>query len=60
MTERPQDKSNKCGRAISEIERTTWNGLLNIFKSKIIFNIMKVLDSHGQMVKNKILEDLQG
>lgn len=32
MTERPQDKSNKCGRAISDLERFTWNELLNAFQ----------------------------
>lgn len=32
MTERAQDKSNDCGRAISDIERLTWNGLLNAFQ----------------------------
>ena len=29
MTERPQDKSNDYGRAISDLERFTWNELLN-------------------------------
>lgn len=32
MTERPHDKSNDCGHAISEIEKSTWNGLLNAFQ----------------------------
>ena len=32
MTERPQDKSNDCGWAISDLERFTWNGLLNAFQ----------------------------
>ena len=32
MTERRQDKSNDCGRAISEVEKLTWNGLLNAFQ----------------------------
>ena len=32
MTERAQDKSNDCGRAISDLERLTWNGLLNAFQ----------------------------
>ena len=32
MTERRQDKSNDCGRAISEVEKVTWNGLLNGFQ----------------------------
>lgn len=32
MTERPQDKSNDCERAISDLERFTWNELLNSFQ----------------------------
>ena len=32
MTERAQDKSRDCGRAISDVERLTWEGLLNAFK----------------------------
>ena len=32
MTERAQDKSNDCGKAISDIERLTWNGLINAFQ----------------------------
>ena len=32
MTERAQDKSHDCGRAISDLERLTWNGLLNAFQ----------------------------
>ena len=31
MTERPQDESKDCGRAISNIEHFTWNGLLIAF-----------------------------
>jgi exonuclease III len=34
MTERPQDKSNDCGRAISDLERFTWNEFLNAFQVK--------------------------
>ena len=37
MTERAQDKSNDCGRAISEVERLTWNGLLNSFQLQDAF-----------------------
>jgi endonuclease/exonuclease/phosphatase family metal-dependent hydrolase len=29
MTKRPEDKSHDCGRAISDLERFTWGGLLN-------------------------------
>ena len=32
MTERSHDKSNYCGRVISELERNTWNGLLDAFQ----------------------------
>lgn len=32
ITERPEDKSNDCGRAISELEQFTWNGFLNAFQ----------------------------
>ena len=32
MTERPHDKSHDCGRAISEVERGTWNELLSTFQ----------------------------
>ena len=32
MTRRPQDKSKDCGRAISDLERFTWNGLLTAFQ----------------------------
>ena len=32
MTERPNDKSNDCGRAISDLERFSWNDLLNVFQ----------------------------
>ena len=32
MTERAQDKLNDCGRAISDVERFTWSGLLNSFQ----------------------------
>ena len=31
MIERVQDKSNDCGRAISEVEMVIWSGLLNGF-----------------------------
>ena len=37
MTERPHDKSNDCGRAISDLERFTWNKWLNIFQVKDLF-----------------------
>ena len=37
MTERAQDKSNDCGRAISDIERLTWSGLLNSFQLHDVF-----------------------
>ena len=37
MTERPHDKSHDCGRAISEVERGTWNGLLNAFQIQDYF-----------------------
>ena len=32
MTERVQDKSKDCGRAISDLERFTWGELLNAFQ----------------------------
>ena len=32
MTERREDKSNDCGRAISDPEKLIWNGLLNGFQ----------------------------
>ena len=32
MTKRPQNKSNDCGRGISDLERYTWNELLNAFQ----------------------------
>lgn len=32
MTERPEDKSNDCERAISNLERLIWNELLNAFQ----------------------------
>ena len=32
MTERLEDKSNDCGRSISDLESFTWNELLNPFK----------------------------
>ena len=32
MARMPQDKSNDCGRAISEVERSTWKKLLNAFQ----------------------------
>ena len=32
MTEKLQDKSNDCGRAISDLEHFTWNELLNAFQ----------------------------
>ena len=38
MTERPHDKSNDCGRAISELERNTWNGLLDVFLIQDFFH----------------------
>lgn len=31
MIERPQDKSNDCGRAISDLDRFTWNEFLSAF-----------------------------
>lgn len=37
MTERVQDKSNGCGRAISDLERYTWNELLDAFQIKCSF-----------------------
>ena len=37
MTERPEDKSNDCGRAISNLERYTWNELLNAFQATDYF-----------------------
>jgi hypothetical protein len=33
----PQNKSNNCGRGISDLERYTWNKLLNIFQIKDTF-----------------------
>jgi hypothetical protein len=32
MTERREDKSSDCGRRISDLEKLTWNGLLNGFQ----------------------------
>ena len=32
MTERVEDKSNDCGKAISDLERCAWNELLNAFQ----------------------------
>ena len=32
MTERRQDKSNDCERTTNEVEKLTWNGLLNGFQ----------------------------
>lgn len=37
MTERREDKSNDCGRTISEVEMLTWNELLNGFQLHDIF-----------------------
>ena len=37
MTKRPHDKSNDCGKDISNLERFTWNELLNFFQIKDIF-----------------------
>lgn len=37
MIERPQDKSNDCGRGISDPEIFTWNELLNAFRIKDTF-----------------------
>ena len=34
MTERAEDKSHDCGRAISGLEKITWNELLNTFQVK--------------------------
>jgi hypothetical protein len=34
MTERPEDKSHDCGRAISDLERFTWGELLNFLQIK--------------------------
>ena len=34
MTERAEDKSHNCGRAISGLEKITWNELLSTFKVK--------------------------
>ena len=35
--ERPQDKSNDCGRNISDLERYTWSELLNAFQVQDAF-----------------------
>ena len=37
MTERPQDKSNDCGRGISDLERFTWGELLNALQVQDTF-----------------------
>ena len=37
MTERPEGKSNDCGRAISNLEKLTWNELLNAFQVNDMF-----------------------
>lgn len=37
MTERPQDKSNDYGRDINDLERYTWNELLNAFQVEDTF-----------------------
>ena len=37
MTVRPQGKSNDCGRGINDLERFTWNKLLNTFQVKDTF-----------------------
>ena len=37
MTERPKDKSNDCGRVISNLENFTWNELLNAFQVNDMF-----------------------
>lgn len=37
MTERPQDQSRDCGRAISDLEKFTWNGLLSAFQIQDTF-----------------------
>ena len=38
MIERPHDKSHDCGRAFSEVERGTWNELLNAFQIQDYFS----------------------
>lgn len=37
MTERMQDKSKDCGRAISDLEKFTWGELLNAFHVQVNF-----------------------
>ena len=38
ITERPYDKSNDCGHALSDLERGTWNGLLDTFQIQDFFH----------------------
>ena len=37
MTERSEDKSNDCGRGISDLEKLTWNSLLNGYQLRDTF-----------------------
>lgn len=32
MAGRPEDKSHDCGRGISEVERISWNSLLEVLQ----------------------------
>lgn len=49
MTGRLEDKSNDCGRVISNLERFTWNELLNAFHVNNMFVHQGARGSHGTM-----------
>lgn len=53
MTERLNDKSNDCGRAISDLENFSWNELLNALQYRHSFGSQGGHNFLGIMGKRK-------
>ena len=63
ITERSNDKYNDCGKAICDLERFSWNDLLNVFEvhawgqhSPKIRNYMQSKRGSSKMMVSKKIE----
>ena len=60
MRERPYDKSKKCGKVISDLERFSWNSCSMYSKLKTHLDINGNVNSHKAIGNMKGHEGLQG
>ena len=60
MTKRREDKSNDCGRGISDLEKLTYNGLLNGFQVVDTFTYQGGHASHETTANKEWRADLLG